>query len=367
VVDERVLISVLEALRELPKGIKIVSDRISQCAAVSALQEGQSVGLMGEMDAPGGGWEGELEEEGQMERVHVCLRLKPEESGSELAWHPRGESELVSSSGEVTRVDAVLPQSSSGDEVYAAAARRVVSGARRGVSGVVLAYGATSSGKTHTMQEISSRAASELSALFGAMHFSALEVYNEELCDLLTSSHSRRSGAKTPRLLSSSSDNGASQHTTVANAREVSVESSHHLQRLLDSVQARRATGRHLMNERSSRSHLVIKLALPNGADVHLVDLAGSERVANTGALAQTGAPISTAPCLCLVLCSNASATVAPIDTTRPSGRASSRGCSHPRLAEVLEPLLSAAYLRLPRPSTRPAILSLSLTTPRPS
>jgi len=180
-------------------------------------------------------------------------------------------------------VDAVLPQSSSGDEVYTAAARRVVSGARRGVSGVVLAYGATSSGKTHTMQEISSRAASELSALFGAMHFSALEVYNEELCDLLTSSHSRRSGAKTPRLLSSSSDNGASQHTTVANAREVSVESSHHLQRLLDSVQARRATGRHLMNERSSRSHLVIKLALPNGADVHLVDLAGSERVAKTG------------------------------------------------------------------------------------
>ena len=40
VVDERILISFLEAWREVPKGRKTVSDRISQRAAVSALGEG---------------------------------------------------------------------------------------------------------------------------------------------------------------------------------------------------------------------------------------------------------------------------------------------------------------------------------------
>lgn len=224
------------------------------------------------------------------ERVFVSLRLKAEDASVDRVWQPKqatankaGVTEVVSSSGEYAKLDAVLPENSSGDDVYAAVAKRVVDGAVHGISGVVLAYGATSSGKTYTMQQVAERAAAELAERCGRMSFSALEVYNEELSDLLTSSHRSRSNAKPVRLLSSTSDNGLTQHTTVSNAREVSVESSHHLQRLIDYVQSRRTTGKHLMNERSSRSHLVTKLVLPNGADVHLVDLAGSERVAKTG------------------------------------------------------------------------------------
>lgn len=236
------------------------------------------------------------------ERVFVALRFRPLsaselEAGEEEAWS-RGEQEgeVVSTSSEGCRLDKVFDPSTTGEEVYRTAAQCVVKGVQEeGISGTVFAYGQTGSGKTHTMQEISQFAARELlqgrkakaseGQLSAKLRFSAVEVYNEELRDLLDV---RR--RKQLRLLEDRFG-----ETRVANAKDVAIRSEEHLFGLLNAVHSRRTTGQHLLNERSSRSHLVIRLRIKRddgddweteqpAASLHLVDLAGSERVAKTQA-----------------------------------------------------------------------------------
>lgn len=165
-----------------------------------------------------------------------------------------------------------------------------------GLNATVLAYGQTSSGKTHTMRGsvedpgVIPRAAVDLIRLVEGMTdaepsarsvmVSYMEIYNEEIRDLLAD-------AQTSLAIVS----GASGGVVVQGLSERVVESVEEVMALLDRGDSVRRVGETRMNARSSRSHAIFRLALGveggHRRELTLVDLAGSERLGKTGAEGQ--------------------------------------------------------------------------------
>mmetsp|Transcript_10409 Transcript_10409/g.18853 ORF Transcript_10409/g.18853 Transcript_10409/m.18853 type:complete len:328 (-) Transcript_10409:215-1198(-) len=160
----------------------------------------------------------------------------------------------------------------------------------------IMAYGQTGSGKTHTMEGppsdpgVNTRALQELFSLAAARRddfqisiaTSVLEIYNEDVKDLL-------SGDKASLTVRAQWD-GLS---PVDGLSIVSVGDMDDVQATLEKGKANRSTFATNMNEHSSRSHLVLSVYViasnrASGAQtigkLHLVDLAGSERLSKTGA-----------------------------------------------------------------------------------
>ncbi|KAK3013608.1 hypothetical protein RJ639_009311 [Escallonia herrerae] len=136
----------------------------------------------------------------------------------------------------------------------------------------IFAYGQTSSGKTFTMRGIAENAVrdiyehikSSLERDF-SLKLSALEIYNETVVDLLN----RESGSL--RLL-----DDPEARTIVDKLTEEVVKDGQHLRHLIGICEAQRQVGETALNDKSSRSHQIIRLSL--------VDLAGSERASQTKA-----------------------------------------------------------------------------------
>jgi kinesin family protein C1 len=177
----------------------------------------------------------------------------------------------------------------------------LVQSALDGYKVCIFAYGQTGSGKTHTMQGgvepeswgLIPRALSKILACSKAMqaegwswtlHASFLEIYNEQLRDLL------HTGGAAP---SYAIKHDEAWGTVVANMGRVEVDSMAQINSLMAKAAKARAVGCTDMNSQSSRSHSVFALYLKgtneklktelNGA-LHLVDLAGSERLSKSGA-----------------------------------------------------------------------------------
>jgi centromeric protein E len=185
----------------------------------------------------------------------------------------------------------------------------------------VFTYGQTSSGKTFTMQGsggstsgIIQMAAHDIFETIrleknearseNTVKVSYVEIYNEELRDLLTDK--RKNSALTIR-----EDKRGS--ITVENLKEVAVRSLEQLMEVFRVGEANKSIGSTKMNDRSSRSHAILKITIekkttfnalekenaevngsPSGkagsfvvktsSTLNLVDLAGSESVRLTGA-----------------------------------------------------------------------------------
>ncbi|KAM1062342.1 hypothetical protein ACFX14_026581 [Malus domestica] len=156
----------------------------------------------------------------------------------------------------------------------------------------IFAYGQTSSGKTFTMRGITENAVRDIFEHIKntperdfVLKFSALEIYNETVVDLLK----RKSGSL--RLLDDSEKG-----TIVDKPQEEIVENGEHLRHLIGICEAQRQVGETALNDKSSRSHQIIRLTIESslressgsvkafGASLNLVDLAGSEHASQTNA-----------------------------------------------------------------------------------
>jgi kinesin family protein C1 len=122
------------------------------------------------------------------------------------------------------------------------------------------------------------------------MEGSFVEVYNEELNDLLTPND--RSGEGRTRKLEIRHDELRKQ-TSIVNCKTVQLNSASSVERILDQAQKNRSVAATKANERSSRSHsvFILKLVGENSATgercegtLNLVDLAGSERLKHSQA-----------------------------------------------------------------------------------
>ena len=183
----------------------------------------------------------------------------------------------------------------------------------------VFAYGQTGTGKTHTMEgdlsndDLKGVIPRAVEAIFERLHdkkyasfsvtASYLEIYNEELTDLLVEeaplvtprggfgngSNKADASSKLQLVEEAPKKQGERGSVSVRNLSNNKVEKSEDVLSLIKRAQERRRVGETKMNKHSSRSHCVFTLTVSStrptsdggsmecSGKLHLVDLAGSE------------------------------------------------------------------------------------------
>uniref|UniRef100_A0A8C2YX28 Kinesin-like protein n=1 Tax=Cyclopterus lumpus TaxID=8103 RepID=A0A8C2YX28_CYCLU len=194
--------------------------------------------------------------------------------------------------------DHVFGENSTQDDIFESTTKGVLDGVMNGFNSTVFAYGATGAGKTHTMlgsQNEPGVMYRTMTELFKRMDdakeekeftvaFSYLEVYNEQIKDLLANVG--------PLAVREDSSKGV----VVQGLTLHLPKSAEHILEALDSGNRNRTQHPTDMNATSSRSHAVFQIHLrqqdktaslnPNVcvAKMSLIDLAGSERASATNA-----------------------------------------------------------------------------------
>ncbi|KAF2352751.1 Kinesin-associated microtubule-binding domain [Trinorchestia longiramus] len=208
--------------------------------------------------------------------------------------------------------DRVFGADSKQLDVYKCVAKPLVDEVLDGFNCTIFAYGQTGTGKTFTMEGertqnctswqddplagIIPRCVNHLfdelriQKLEFTMRVSFLELYNEELFDLL----SAQDDLSKLRLYEDSSRKGS---CIIQGLEEVLVRSKNDVYSVIEKGSAKRQTAATLMNAHSSRSHTVFTVTIhikENTLDgdellktgkLHLVDLAGSENIGRSGAV----------------------------------------------------------------------------------
>jgi kinesin family protein C2/C3 len=226
--------------------------------------------------------------------IRVVARCRPA-AGNGVVEFPSGAEgalEVVNDHGLTQRFefDRVFRPGSSQSDIFDHVAP-VIQGCFDGIHACIFAYGQTGSGKTHTMEGPPSDRGVYFRALSELFHgkpadtelcvkLSMLEIYNETLIDLLTD--------KRCKLEVKRCSDGTHEVQGLTTQPVASLEEVH---RHVESGSKRRQTGAHDLNDRSSRSHLILSLDVECKrkdevltSRLNLVDLAGSERLSRTGA-----------------------------------------------------------------------------------
>ncbi|KAG7289412.1 hypothetical protein NEMBOFW57_005783 [Staphylotrichum longicolle] len=196
--------------------------------------------------------------------------------------------------------DRVFDPSMHNEEVFGEISQLVQS-ALDGYNVCIFCYGQTGSGKTYTMSSSDGMIPRATHMIYDTitklqekswtytMEGSFVEVYNEELHDLLTPG--RESDGRTKKLEIRHDE--ARKQTTVVNCKTVALDSPDKVETMLRQAQSNRSVAATKANERSSRSHsvFILKLVGENSATnercegtLNLVDLAGSERLKHSQA-----------------------------------------------------------------------------------
>eukprot|EP00937_MAST-01D_sp_MAST-1D-sp2_P007941 g7941.t1 len=228
----------------------------------------------------------------------------------------QADGSTASADVESYKLDRVFDERASTGELYREMCEPVVRGVAAGVSGCLLCYGMTGSGKTHTMlgdkdsEGVAVLAARQLlHACTGAtpgldLYVSFVEVYGERVRDLLAppprqaqaqaqaqaqtqaqAQPQASTQAASPWLPLRLSATGTAQLPFATLAR---IASAAACGRLLRRGQRVRARARHLLNAASSRSHAVLSLSLCPRAATRTG--AGANTGASAGAGTGTGA-----------------------------------------------------------------------------
>ncbi|EFJ38092.1 hypothetical protein SELMODRAFT_767, partial [Selaginella moellendorffii] len=239
-----------------------------------------------------------------MDGRQCCIVVDQQEKTIEVSGDGRRGSSNDSNI-KVFTFDRVYDSKCTQNQLYQEVAHPIVQSVMHGYNGTVLAYGQTASGKTYTMEgfddspelrgiiphafeEIFSHISQSQSSDRFLVRASYLEIYNEEIRDLLAPS----SSPGTRLELKESPDAGV----YVRNLTCLTVHSLSDIIRLLMVGKKNRSVGATLMNQDSSRSHSIFTITVETSVEdpetglhirvgkLNLVDLAGSERMSKTGA-----------------------------------------------------------------------------------
>ncbi|CAA0821972.1 ATP binding microtubule motor family protein [Striga hermonthica] len=239
------------------------------------------------------------------EKIYVAIRLRPLNE-RELSKNDVSEWECINNTTILFKntfqertllptaytFDRIFGYDSPTRQVYDDAAKKIALSVLNGINSTIFAYGQTSSGKTYTMSGITEYTIEDIYDYIN-MHserefklkFSAMEIYNESVRDLLVMDC-------TPLRLLDDPERG----TVVDKLTEVTLTDYSHLKELLSICEAQRQNGETTLNEVSSRSHQILRLTVESEArqykgagssslltaSVNFVDLAGSERASQT-------------------------------------------------------------------------------------
>ncbi|GAB4834416.1 hypothetical protein Ancab_032672 [Ancistrocladus abbreviatus] len=241
--------------------------------------------------------------------IRVYCRIRPFLSGQD---EKQTTIEYIGDNGEIVvtnpikqgkdshrlfKFNKVFAPSASQEEVFRDT-QPLIRSVLDGYNVCIFAYGQTGSGKTYTMSgpDVSSRkdwgvnyralhdlfqiSQSRKSSILYEVGVQMVEIYNEQVRDLLTSDGAQ----KRLGIWSTAQPNGLA----VPDASMHPVKSTNDVLELMNIGLMNRAVGATALNERSSRSHSILTVHV-RGMDLksnsvlrgclHLVDLAGSERV----------------------------------------------------------------------------------------
>ncbi|CAG8983161.1 hypothetical protein HYALB_00010309 [Hymenoscyphus albidus] len=194
--------------------------------------------------------------------------------------------------------DRMFGPSTTNEEVFAEI-QQLVQSALDGYNVSIFAYGQTGSGKTHTMSSADGMIPRATHQIYEtarnleekgwkyAMEGSFIEVYNEEIHDLLSSSKDSEKKKHEIR------HDDQKKQTIVTGIKTVPMTSVDTVEMILKQADSNRRVAATKSNERSSRSHSVFMLKLvghnsttgeTSEGTLNLVDLAGSERLKSSGA-----------------------------------------------------------------------------------
>ena len=199
--------------------------------------------------------------------------------------------------------DRVFPPTTTQEEIYNSVVREIIDSVIDGYNGTILAYGQTSSGKTHTMQGdirdpvnrgIIPRMVDHIFEYIEgcgdefefSVKASMIEIYQEKIRDLIDIS-------RTDLSVKEDKKNGIYVH----NVSEKYAGGPADVLEIMKLGSDNRAQAATNMNEHSSRSHSIFILTFNSNnkkegvaktGKLYLVDLAGSEKIAKTGATGTT-------------------------------------------------------------------------------
>ncbi|KAH7849834.1 hypothetical protein Vadar_023611 [Vaccinium darrowii] len=247
----------------------------------------------------------DVQSNGHDERIFVSVRLRPlndrEIGRNDVSdWECINNSTIIYKNSIAERsmfpaaytFDRVFGCDTSTKQVYEEGAKEVTLSVVSGINATIFAYGQTSSGKTYTMSGITEHTMADIFDYIDkhndrefVMKFSAMEIYNEAVRDLLNPESTQL------RIL-----DDPEKGTVVEKLTEETLRDWSHLKELLCVCEAQRHIGETSLNEVSSRSHQIIRLTIESSARVFLdaetssiltasvnfVDLAGSERASQT-------------------------------------------------------------------------------------
>ncbi|KAK6942917.1 Diaminopimelate epimerase, DapF [Dillenia turbinata] len=273
-------------------------------------------------------WNSSRQDKDREVNVQVLLRCRPLSEDEQKAnvpkviscdEHKREVTVLQNiANKQVDRVynfDKVFGPKAQQRSIYDQAIVPIVNEVLEGFNCTVFAYGQTGTGKTYTMEGGMRTKVRELPAEAGvipravrqifdtleaqnadySMKVTFLELYNEEITDLLAPEDNSRSLEEKQKKPISLMEDGKG-CVVVRGLEEEAVYSANDIYNLLERGAAKRRTADTLLNKRSSRSHSVFtitiyaKEATIGDEDVikcgklNLVDLAGSENISRSGA-----------------------------------------------------------------------------------
>lgn len=233
-------------------------------------------------------------------RILVTVRLKPPNDDKVWVQDDTEMSIADARTQEQWSFDKVFPSESSTEKIYSYLVKDIVASFADGFNGTIFAYGQTASGKTYTMHGDQSTtgiiplAVHDLFRIMESkpdtdylMSVSYVEIYNEKIVDLLipdgnnaVTLYDRSDGTMDFRGMS---------ETRVTEGPEDVFDCLHR-------GETRRHIGETKMNERSSRSHTILRINLESQEKgetrvktslLNLVDLAGTEGLRHTGGLGE--------------------------------------------------------------------------------
>ncbi|GAV77453.1 Kinesin domain-containing protein [Cephalotus follicularis] len=172
-----------------------------------------------------------------------------------------------------------------------------INGVKLGSKCTIMMYGPTGAGKSYTMFGSAKESGIVYRALKGILgeeesgggvglfvQVTVLEIYNEEIYDLLSSNGGGGLGFGWPKGGSGSKVRLEVMGKKAKNATFLSGTEAGKISKEIQKVEKRRIVKSTLCNERSSRSHCMIILDVPAvGGRLMLVDMAGSENIEQAG------------------------------------------------------------------------------------
>jgi hypothetical protein len=256
-----------------------------------------------------------MKSQGKTETVKVAIRVRPM-NALEKKNNSTNCVEVDKASNQVSVIkpdtkeektfqyDYVYPPGTSQRQIYDETAFPLVESVFEGYNGTIFAYGQTGCGKTFTMMgdhkdpDLRGVIPNTFSHIFGyissegqskkfLVRCSFLEIYNEEIRDLLSSDVTKKMEVR----------EDPKSGVFVKDLKMLQVKNFQEIEGCLNLGNKNRVVGETTMNQESSRSHCIFTIYVEIGENLedqknkkikagklNLVDLAGSERQSKTGA-----------------------------------------------------------------------------------